>query len=496
MPYRKYESDTDSESDDEMKGTGIRNEEEIIRKLDKLADRIHEHQQIHGGKINIAKSFKDMGAKVKKGFTEDIKDIKTDAKVVGKYVTSKNGLADDLTNYAIPATLGAIGGVAGEMVGGPAGGVAGSMLGTYAGDKLAGQIDKSGHMDTRGQSMKAMGGMIREPYIDNRPALMKKSRGRPKKIVMDSTVPESIGSGIYDKITLEDLEKLDRLHHEHNLRKGDKAHNKKVLEQYHKLLLEAKHSNGVDGKYKKRRTIKGRGALSTFDHPLGAVVEVGPLEGQLTPVERIETAIVRKRGRPKGSGSGILKKLIKKTKATADVNIDENGVSVKPNIGFTIGNGFSPSKMVNRGIMLSKKGGPVGGLARGAYLDAHGHGIMNLIKPKDKYVGDIYVGNSQKSGAYQAGMGQGNADRLAVSGAMIAGKTMMGKPIGGRGRPKKIPDEMSATVMPDGGDLVHIDIGSHNVKPIGMKKPRGMGFKKGSQEAKDHMARIRAMKKK
>jgi len=550
MPYRKYESDTDSESDDEMKGTGIRNEEEIIRKLDKLADRIHEHQQIHGGKIHIAKAFKDMGAKVKKGFTEDIKDIKTDAKAVGHYVTSKNGLADDLTNYAIPATLGAIGGVAGEMVGGPAGGVAGSMLGTYAGDKLAGQIDKSGHMDTRGQSMKAVGGMIREPYIDNRPALMKKARGRPKKIIMDSTVSESIGSGIYDKITLEDLEKLDRLHHEHNLRKGDKAHNKKVLEQYHKLLLEAKHSNGVDGKYKKRRTIKGRGALSS-----GAVVEVGPLEAQLTPVERIETASVRKRGRPKGSGSGILKTISKKITLKPKAEMVDGKFSVSPDVGYKVndnlevnkhgftyqlggkgltsdakhfltagastkskknakhngllllngadatyntgvmdmphkfqnlgeGTGFSPTKMVNRGIMLSKKGGPMGGLARGAYLDAHGRGIMDLIKPKDKYNGDVYLGNAQKSGAYQAGMGQGNPDRLAVSGATFVAKKAIGRGV------------MEPAVMPDGGDLVHIDIGSHNVKPIWMPKPRGMGFKKGSQEAKDHMARIRAMKKK
>ena len=167
---------------------------------------------------------------------------------------------------------------------------------------------------------------------------------------------------------------------------------------------------------------------------------------------------------------------MKKTKATADVNIDENGVSVKPNLSLTLGGklhfkplskapslmyhqivdgtknemrggvggilggkyangdfgnaptqdasygkGFSPTKMVNRGIMLSKKGGPVGGLARGAYLDAHGQGVM---KP---------------------------------------------------------------AVMPISEDAI---------RPIGMPKPRGMGFKKGSQEAKDHMAKIRAMRSK
>jgi hypothetical protein len=50
-----------------------------------------------------------------------------------------------------------------------------------------------------------------------------------------------------------------------------------------------------------------------------------------------------------------------------------------------------------------------------------------------------------------------------------------------RGRPAK-------TV----GDLVHIDIGSHNAR---RDISEGKGFKKGSPEAKEHMARIRAMRK-
>ena len=35
-----------------------------------------------------------------------------------------------------------------------------------------------------------------------------------------------------------------------------------------------------------------------------------------------------------------------------------------------------------------------------------------------------------------------------------------------------------------------------DVRPLAIKKARGAGFKKGSQEAKDHMAKIRAMRKK
>lgn len=434
MPYRKHqaesESDSDSESDDEMHGMGLRNEEDIIRKIDKLADRIQEHHHLHGGKIHIAKAFKDMGSKIKKGFTDDVKAVKSDAQAVGKYVTSKNGLADDLTNYAIPATLGAIGGVAGEIVGGPAGGVAGSMLGTYAGDKLAGQVDKSGHMDTRGDKMKAIGGSLR-------------------------------GRGMYDNLTMEDMHKIKAMNKEMELRESHHKRNVKTIAKAEEARRKREMKQAIkDAKEEaKRAKVHGRGLI---DEPLMSQLQASPA---------LQAEIKRKRGRPAGSG-------------------------------------FSPTKMVNRGIMLSKKGGPVGGLARGAYLDAQGKGVMDLIKPKDKYSGDVYLGNARQSGAYQAGMGQGNADRLAVSGVMATAKK-----IRGRGRPKKIQD---------GGDLVHIDIGSHNesvkgglirkdmsatvmppdaisqdaIRPIGMPKPRGLGFKKGSQEAKDHMARIRALKKK
>ena len=478
MPYRKYQkedsdSGSDSESDNEMHGTGVRHEEEIIRKLDNLADRIHEHQKIHGGKIHIAKAFKDMGSKIKKGFNEDVNMVKSDAKAAGHYITSKNGLADDLTNYAIPATLGAIGGVAGEIVGGPAGGVAGSMLGTYAGDKLAGQIDKSGHMDTRGDNMKAVGGRI--------------------------------GRGLLDRLTLDDMEKVKKLDRELELRS---SHHKRNLKAIEKAEIA-----------RRKREMK-----------------------EAIKQQKAEEKEAKKHGR------GILKKISKKITIRPQVGVDAHGnVSVAPNIGYKVGDkmeiskdglhynvldkgvgyntgsGFSPTKMVNRGIMLSKKGGPVGGLARGAYLDAHGRGISNE-QLKYGYLGDKYV-NSKANKDYDGDVYKGSGDefhggknvpdlgRYAVSGAKAIGKMLSGKPIRGRGRPKKIQD---------GGDLVHIDIGSHNesvkgglirkdmsatvmppdaisqdaIRPIGMPKPRGMGFKKGSQEAKDHMARIRAMRKK
>jgi hypothetical protein len=79
-------------------------------------------------------------------------------------------------------------------------------------------------------------------------------------------------------------------------------------------------------------------------------------------------------------------------------------------------------------------------------------------------------------------MGLGNADRFAVSGIMATAKKIRGK---------AIRKDMSAAVMEEPITRLQSEI-----KPVGMKKPRGMGFKKGSQEAKDHMARIRAMRKK
>ena len=87
-----------------------------------LIDAIKEKK---GGKINIGKSFKNLG-----------KDIKKDVNIAGKYITEKKGgLSSDLITYGIPAATAAILGAAGNAVGGPALGVLGSAAGSKIGSK-------------------------------------------------------------------------------------------------------------------------------------------------------------------------------------------------------------------------------------------------------------------------------------------------------------------------------------------------------------------------
>ena len=137
-----YHSSGDPSS---MVGRGARREREIIKKIEKIADEIHEHQHMHGGKIHIAGAFKKLGSTIKSGFestpvqylTGGVPlDVLRDAgQATGKYITSKKGgLASDLITYGVPAANSAIFGALGEMAGGPLGGVAGSAAGAKLGD--------------------------------------------------------------------------------------------------------------------------------------------------------------------------------------------------------------------------------------------------------------------------------------------------------------------------------------------------------------------------
>ena len=307
--YKKYNQDSGSDvSDSDIEGNGIEHEQRIIAKLKKIRDSVQEHQYMHGGKIHIAKAFKDLGSTIKKGFTTGVSKevesgLETAGKAAGHYITDKNGLEKDVINYGVPAVTGAIGGVAGEMLGGPLGGMAGSAMGAKAGDMVAQQIDKKAGVGRRGTGIRG--------------------RGRPRKIIMpDDLVLNDVhhslmGSGMYDSLTLQDVQKMDALQKEHKLRSGHKDHQTK---QHLKLELD---------------------------------------------------------------------RLKRETAGLSKVKISRKGIK--------------------------------------------GRGVMDLIKPKD----------------------------------------------------------MSAAVMKEPVARLQSEI-----KPIGMKKPRGMGFAKGSQAAKDHMARIRAMRKK
>ena len=133
-----YHSSGDPSS---IMGRGVRREDEIIKKIERLADEIHEHQHMHGGKINIANAFKNLGSTIKSGFEAPINTIRDAGNATGEYITSKKGgLASDLITYGVPAANSAIFGALGEAAGGPLAGVvgsaAGSKLGAWEAEKL------------------------------------------------------------------------------------------------------------------------------------------------------------------------------------------------------------------------------------------------------------------------------------------------------------------------------------------------------------------------
>jgi len=220
---KKYESDSsDSDSDSSMKGRGIRREKAIIKKIDSLADEIHEHQKVHGGKIDIAGAFKNLGNTIKHGFEDKIinpiksgvedkiihpaeagfkKDIidpfKKDViggfqdKIInpsekaivplvnkaGKYITSKKGgLASDLLHTGLPMVTGTLAGAAAEALfpeAGPVAGFVGNQAGKYGGKKLA-------------------------DYIGSKTGVGLKKRGRPPKNISSKGDLVHIDIGSHD----------------------------------------------------------------------------------------------------------------------------------------------------------------------------------------------------------------------------------------------------------------------------------------------------------
>ena len=159
----RYTSDSESDSDSD----GEDREHEIINKISKLKREIKEHHKVHGGKINIAKAFKNLGSTIKKGFSP-----------VEDYVTAKKGgLASMLVNQGIPAVSGALGGAATEFLvpeGGPVSAFIGSQLGSMGGRYAAKAIDRAagtGMKRGRGRPRKSMsagdidGGALKQDLV-------------------------------------------------------------------------------------------------------------------------------------------------------------------------------------------------------------------------------------------------------------------------------------------------------------------------------------------
>ncbi len=140
--HSKYESDSsDSDSDSDIEGRGLLREKRILKKLKEIKDEIEEHQHMHGGKLKIGKSFKKLGATIKKGLEKLPSE-----KEVGDYITAKKGgLATDVIKYGIPAASSAVlGGLATYATGGnPVAGVAASALGSKLGAMGAKELQKS-----------------------------------------------------------------------------------------------------------------------------------------------------------------------------------------------------------------------------------------------------------------------------------------------------------------------------------------------------------------
>jgi hypothetical protein len=115
------------------KMSSSKDEKKIIDKMHKLAEEVHKHQSIHGGKINIAHAFKNLGHSVESGFHQ-----------ASNYVTApKGGLASALVHQGIPIVTGAIGAAGAEALapeGGPVSGFLGRQAGKYVGNQIANKI--------------------------------------------------------------------------------------------------------------------------------------------------------------------------------------------------------------------------------------------------------------------------------------------------------------------------------------------------------------------
>ena len=184
-----YHSSGDPSS---MMGRGVRREDEIIKKIERLADEIHEHQHMHGGKIHIASAFKKLGSTIKSGFESTPAqyltggvpiDVLRDAgKATGKYITSKKGgLASDLITYGVPAANSAIFGALGGMAGGPLGGVVGSAAGSKLGAWEAGKLHNATGSGIRSATARQVGGMGFKKGSQEAKDKMSKIRAMKKK---------------------------------------------------------------------------------------------------------------------------------------------------------------------------------------------------------------------------------------------------------------------------------------------------------------------------
>ena len=351
-------SSSDSESDSDMHGGGVRREREIVRKLDKLRTEIDEHHCVHGGKINIAKSFKKMGSTIKKGFTNEIADLKKDVNQDVNYAKDKNCLLKDTINYGVPSAVGGVGAllgtVAGTMAGGPAGGVAGgvagSTLATYAGDRLSEKLDKAAGVGKRGSG------------IRGRPR--KKPLMKPDEIHIEGG---SMGYGLLDNLTLEDVEKLHKLEKEHELRSGKKNATKiKMLKMEADRLKRDLDMSAP--KLSRSKSLRGRGvkkALSIFARGSDAVLNSGAedmttkmkklVKGQgIEPLRAMEPAVMPTEIKPVAMRKpiGLSESVVSKK----PIGLSESVVSKKPRgAGFVKGSQEAKDHMAKIRAMRVKK---------------------------------------------------------------------------------------------------------------------------------------------
>jgi hypothetical protein len=199
----KYETDSETSSSDsemEMSGRGIKRERAIIKKMKSLRDEIGEHQEVHGGKLNIGKAFKKLGSTIKKGFNKEIANpTEKLAKKAGKYITAKKGgLATDLIDYGVPAATSAIlGGLTGLATGGnPVAGVAAGAAGSKLGKEvIAKELHKltGAGMKKRGRpSKKMLGDLVHIDIASHNPLGDIEGTGRKRRGARNASLEQMV----------------------------------------------------------------------------------------------------------------------------------------------------------------------------------------------------------------------------------------------------------------------------------------------------------------
>jgi len=134
-----------------------------------------------GGAVNwdplgVGNKIRDAGNKIKDTFTPALGDrIVDDLKLAG--------------HYALPATTGAIGGFAGNVLGGPVAGVAGSALGSYAGNEINKAIGNG--IRRRGRPRKIKGGDLASVSMPFRKALKNNFNGLILSNIVNDNQPVS-----------------------------------------------------------------------------------------------------------------------------------------------------------------------------------------------------------------------------------------------------------------------------------------------------------------